>query len=230
MGSESPSMRYETLVARFWLRVRGVSQSPCRRQSRDKTQGFWTPKNLRHVQSTLFWEAAVFRARGLVPMFTWKSNLVPRALSAFKMAADKTLAKSELTRSLIRLLIKLIYSLLVVFLDNFWLAQVFRSKMAGEIYREYRSKSDDFFFSGNCFSSSVSNNFAAIFCVEFGVCQARDSPNIQRHWASRSFAFHETCSLIVLSEACIMYWLPYYMKNWRHVNLAILKNSYLAAL
>ena len=29
-------MRYETLVARFWLRVRGVPQSSCRRQSRDK--------------------------------------------------------------------------------------------------------------------------------------------------------------------------------------------------
>ena len=35
------SMRYKTLVARFWLRVRGVSQSPCRRQSRDKRQGLW---------------------------------------------------------------------------------------------------------------------------------------------------------------------------------------------
>ena len=40
-GSESPSVRHETLVARFWLRVRGVPQSPCRRQSRDKRQGFW---------------------------------------------------------------------------------------------------------------------------------------------------------------------------------------------
>ena len=36
MGFESTSMRYETLVARFWLRVRGVPQSSCRRQSRDK--------------------------------------------------------------------------------------------------------------------------------------------------------------------------------------------------
>ena len=34
-------MPYATLVARFWLRVRGVSQSPCRRQSRDKRQGLW---------------------------------------------------------------------------------------------------------------------------------------------------------------------------------------------
>ena len=36
MVFESTSMRYETLVARFWLRVRGVPQSSCRRQSRDK--------------------------------------------------------------------------------------------------------------------------------------------------------------------------------------------------
>ena len=34
-------MRYETLVARFWLRVRGVPQSSCRRQSRDKRQELW---------------------------------------------------------------------------------------------------------------------------------------------------------------------------------------------
>ena len=34
-------MPYETLVARFWLRVRGVPQSRCRRQSRDKRQGLW---------------------------------------------------------------------------------------------------------------------------------------------------------------------------------------------
>ena len=38
---ESTSMRYETLVARFWLRVRGVPQSSCRRQSRDKRQELW---------------------------------------------------------------------------------------------------------------------------------------------------------------------------------------------
>ena len=34
-------MRYETLVARFWLRLRRVPQSPCRRQSRDKRQELW---------------------------------------------------------------------------------------------------------------------------------------------------------------------------------------------
>ena len=34
-------MPYETLVARFLLCVRGVSQSPCRCQSRDKRQGLW---------------------------------------------------------------------------------------------------------------------------------------------------------------------------------------------
>ena len=41
MVFESTSMRYETLVARFWLRVRGVPQSSCRRQSRDKRQELW---------------------------------------------------------------------------------------------------------------------------------------------------------------------------------------------
>ena len=40
-GFESTSMRYETLVARFWLRVLGVPQSSCRRQSRDKRQELW---------------------------------------------------------------------------------------------------------------------------------------------------------------------------------------------
>ena len=34
-------MPYETLVARFWLCVRRVPQSHCRRQSRDKRQGLW---------------------------------------------------------------------------------------------------------------------------------------------------------------------------------------------
>ena len=34
-------MRYETLVARFWLRLRRVPQSSCRRQSRDKRQELW---------------------------------------------------------------------------------------------------------------------------------------------------------------------------------------------
>ena len=42
MVFESTSMRYETLVARFWLRVRGVPQSSCRRQSRDKRQELWS--------------------------------------------------------------------------------------------------------------------------------------------------------------------------------------------
>ena len=41
MVFESTNMRYETLVARFWLRVRGVPQSSCRRQSRDKRQELW---------------------------------------------------------------------------------------------------------------------------------------------------------------------------------------------
>ena len=41
MVFESTSMRYETLVARFWLRVRRVPQSSCRRQSRDKRQELW---------------------------------------------------------------------------------------------------------------------------------------------------------------------------------------------
>ena len=41
MVFESTSMRYETLVARFWLGVRGVPQSSCRRQSRDKRQELW---------------------------------------------------------------------------------------------------------------------------------------------------------------------------------------------
>ena len=41
MVFESTSMCYETLVARFWLRVRGVPQSSCRRQSRDKRQELW---------------------------------------------------------------------------------------------------------------------------------------------------------------------------------------------
>ena len=41
MVFESRSMRYENLVARFWLRVRRVPQSSCHRQSRDKRQELW---------------------------------------------------------------------------------------------------------------------------------------------------------------------------------------------
>ena len=41
MVFESTSMRYETRVARFWLRVRRVPQSSYRRQSRDKRQELW---------------------------------------------------------------------------------------------------------------------------------------------------------------------------------------------
>ena len=48
MVFESMSMRYETLVARFWLRVRGVPQSSCRRQSRDKRQELWGREWLWH--------------------------------------------------------------------------------------------------------------------------------------------------------------------------------------
>ena len=49
-------MRYETLVARFWLRLRRVPQSSCRRQSRDKRQELWgrecerTQLNATHAQ------------------------------------------------------------------------------------------------------------------------------------------------------------------------------------
>ena len=49
MVFESTSMRYETLVARFWLRVRRVPQSSCRRQSRDKRQELWGRECVEHM-------------------------------------------------------------------------------------------------------------------------------------------------------------------------------------
>ena len=69
MVFESTSMRYETLVARFWLRVRRVPQSSCRRQSRDKRQELWgrewvalflTNRLLETIQQNLKFKAIKF--------------------------------------------------------------------------------------------------------------------------------------------------------------------------
>ena len=63
------SMRYKTLVARFWLRVRGVPQSPCRRQSRDKRQGLWGRE----------WRSLVIDLKARHAQFNQKSNFQGRS-------------------------------------------------------------------------------------------------------------------------------------------------------
>ena len=54
MVFESTSMRYETLVARFWLRVRGVPQSSSRRLSCAKEKSSGVENDLRSENSKQF--------------------------------------------------------------------------------------------------------------------------------------------------------------------------------
>ena len=65
-------MRYETLVARFWLRVRGVPQSSCRRQSRDKDKS----SGVENVSQPMSKGDFCLRMRGKVKNFFYFATFV----------------------------------------------------------------------------------------------------------------------------------------------------------
>ena len=97
-------MRYETLVARFWLRVRGVPQSSCRRQSRDKRQELW---HLKVPGCSLVWNAHLTKSYVKVTSFYAKvdKDLTSTNQQILKSPINDLIVKEELLATATNLII-----------------------------------------------------------------------------------------------------------------------------